>query len=187
MLLKVLVESALPAQIVLLMFDSSCLGTQAFELFIVLGRWFVFFVIHIHWTWLQVSQAWHKWLESCSEVLSVLSILFRWYHLYFQPKPAVRSHRSKEWLCGYCTVRISHTLTTAVKTRLWENHSQTLRLLKLLLISREVDFCSILLQHCATDCSLACSLCCWGALQLFLWHSTTFSTSMDHGGQRSYR
>lgn len=48
MLLKVLVESALPAQIVLLMFDSSCLGTQAFELFIVLGRWFVFFVIHIY-------------------------------------------------------------------------------------------------------------------------------------------
>lgn len=52
MLLKVLVESALPAQIVQLMFDSSCLRTQVFELFIVFGRWFVFFVIHlyIHWS-----------------------------------------------------------------------------------------------------------------------------------------
>lgn len=41
-----LVESALPAQILLLMFDSSRLKTEAFELFIVLGRWFVFFVIN---------------------------------------------------------------------------------------------------------------------------------------------
>lgn len=38
-----LVDSALPAQTLLLMFDSSCLKTEAFELFIVLGRWCVFF------------------------------------------------------------------------------------------------------------------------------------------------
>lgn len=51
MLLKVLVESALPAQIVLLMFDSSCLKTQAFELFIVLRGGLSFFVIHIYMHW----------------------------------------------------------------------------------------------------------------------------------------
>lgn len=50
MLLKMLVESALPAQILLLMFDSSRLKTEAFELFIVLERWFVFFVTHVNWS-----------------------------------------------------------------------------------------------------------------------------------------
>lgn len=101
-------------------------------------------------------------------MLSVLNIPFRCCHLYFQPKCAMRSHCSKEWLYGYCTVRISHTLTTAVITHLWDNYSQTLRPLRLQLISKEVGFCSILLQHCATECSLACSLSCRGALHLAL-------------------
>lgn len=48
--LKMPVESALPAHILLLMFDSSSLKTEAFELFIVLGRWFVFFVIYVNWS-----------------------------------------------------------------------------------------------------------------------------------------
>lgn len=59
LLLKVLVESALPAQIVLLMFDSNCLGTKAFELFIVLGGGLCFLLyiyidiyiyIYTHWS-----------------------------------------------------------------------------------------------------------------------------------------
>lgn len=49
-LLKMLVESALPAQILQLMFDGSCLKTEAFELFIVLGRWFIFFVMYVNWS-----------------------------------------------------------------------------------------------------------------------------------------
>lgn len=66
-------------------------------------------------------------------MLLVWSILFGCYHLYFQTKPllmrrsSVCSHGSKEWLCSYSTVRISYTLTTAVKTCLWENYIQTLR------------------------------------------------------------
>lgn len=156
MVLKVLVESALPAQIVLLMFDSNCLGTKAFERFIVLGGGLCFLLyiyidiyIYTHTgAWLQVCQSCHEWLEPCSEVLSVLSVLFRCYHLYFRPKPAVHSHRSEQRLCGSCTARISHTLTTAVKTHLWENHCQTLRPLRLLLVSRG-GFLFHLLQHCA--------------------------------------
>lgn len=126
------------------MFDSNCLGTKAFELFIVLGGGLCFLLyiyidiyIYTHTgAWLQVCQSCHEWLEPCSEVLSVLSVLFRCYHLYFRPKPAVHSHRSEQRLCGSCTARISHTLTTAVKTHLWENHCQTLRPLRLLLVSR---------------------------------------------------
>lgn len=48
--MKTLVESALRAQILQLMVDGSCLKTEAFELFIVLGRWFVFFVIYVNWS-----------------------------------------------------------------------------------------------------------------------------------------
>lgn len=43
-LLKMLVESALPAQILVLMFDSRHLKTEAFELFIVLVRWFLLYM-----------------------------------------------------------------------------------------------------------------------------------------------
>lgn len=49
-LLKMLVEAALPAQTPLLMFDSSRLKIEAFELFIVLGRWVVFSVVCVNWS-----------------------------------------------------------------------------------------------------------------------------------------
>lgn len=45
MLLKMLTESALPAEILLLMFDSSCPTPEAFELFIALERCLYLFIM----------------------------------------------------------------------------------------------------------------------------------------------
>lgn len=45
MLLEILTESALPAEILLLMFDSSCPTPEAFELFIALERCLYLFIM----------------------------------------------------------------------------------------------------------------------------------------------